>query len=145
MQAVISVIQWSHWRHSFHTRLSCLGPASCFFIFPILGPHLPQGVAAADSCWISGIVLPFGCPLDSEVYVWKPEITMMWHPYLLIRQEIFHFTVVVESWYITQGSQHVMTQRGGMWRGNMNIYNYDWFSLVYSRNQHNIIKQFSSN
>ena len=25
------------------------------------------------------------------------------------------------------------------------IYNCDWFVLLYSRNQHNIVKQFSSN
>ena len=25
------------------------------------------------------------------------------------------------------------------------MYNYDWFSLLYGRNQHNIVKQFSSN
>jgi len=27
----------------------------------------------------------------------------------------------------------------------INQYNYDWFVLLYGRNQHNIVKQFSSN
>ena len=31
-------------------------------------------MAAADSCWIGDTVLPFGCPLGSEI--WSPEITM---------------------------------------------------------------------
>ena len=39
-----------------------------------LVPWSPQGVAAADSCWIRDTVLPFGCPLGSEI--WSPEITM---------------------------------------------------------------------
>ena len=38
---------------------------------------------------------------------------------------------------------------GGMWegglRGREHMYTYGWFMLMYGRNQHNIIKQLSSN
>ena len=33
-----------------------------------LVPRLPQGVAAADSCWMAGIVLPFGA-------LWAQKLT----------------------------------------------------------------------
>ena len=65
---------------------------------------------------------------------------------------------IVGRCYITQGAQPgaLWLPRGvgwGGWGGRLNrkgicvcvCINYDWFALLYYRNQHNIIKQFSSN
>ena len=44
--------------------------------------------------------------------------------------------------YIQEGGEgDIYIQEGG----DIYIYNCDWFVLLYSRNQHNIVKQFSSN
>ena len=45
---------------------------------------------------------------------------------------------------------NVMTYKGGMvWEGGSEgkgyVYTYSWFTLLYSRNQYNIVKQLSSN
>ena len=44
----------------------------------------------------------------------------------------------------------MMTERAGMGRGEIKkegiyIYSYNWFALLYGRNQHNMVKQLSSN
>ena len=46
---------------------------------------------ASNSCWITGIVLPFRHPLGSEIYIWRcGNHWWLWHPCLLIWQEILH-------------------------------------------------------
>ena len=53
-------------------------------------------MVAADSCWIAGIVLPFGCPLGSEIHIWRSEITdgcdilVYWYG-----RKILHFTLLI--------------------------------------------------
>ena len=53
----------------------------------------------------------------------------------------------------TQGAQYGVCDDLERWhqgleegsRGRGHIYNYDWFVLLYGRNQHNMVKQLSSN
>ena len=54
--------------------------------------------------------------------------------------------------WLKQRSAHTRTQKGGMGevgagrlRGRIYMYTYSWFMLMYTRNQHNIVKQLSSN
>ena len=87
----------AHWNHSFYMHLSCLGPVSC--VFHIL-PHLPlapqcspQGVASAswlpDSRYCSSWA-PSGLR-NSHLRGWN--CCWLWHPCLLIWQEILHFSM----------------------------------------------------
>ena len=55
--------------------------------------------------------------------------------------------------YITQETNLALSDdlEGWVWGsggdsgGREHIYNYDWCALLYGKNQHNILKQFSSN
>ena len=71
---------WAHWNHSFHRHLSIWGQ------HPVLSlsAHCREWLQP-DGCWIAGIVLLPGCPGDLK------SSDDLWHPCLLIWQEMLHF------------------------------------------------------
>ena len=86
----------NHWNHSFHVHLSCLGPASWDLIFHILSSSLTVGSGSSSlwqltGCHIAGTILP-GLR-NSYLEGWNSW--WLWHPCLLIWQEILHSTLGV--------------------------------------------------
>ena len=85
---------WTYGCYFFHMHLSSLGPASCDLIFHILSfllTTIGSGSSSwwlLDGCQIAGIVLP-GL-VNSHFMDWNPW--WLWHPCLLIWQEMLHFT-----------------------------------------------------
>ena len=89
---------WSHWIHSFHMKLSYLGPT--------LFPCSPQG--ATDGCFLhspssSAITMgsgsiPWITVLGALTHIWRPEIIDGCDiSCLLIWQEIFSFHKLMEK------------------------------------------------
>ena len=73
------------------------------------------------------------------------------HSYMGDRHAAVHRVAKSQTW-LKQRSAHTRTQKGGMGevgagrlRGRIYMYTYSWFMLMYTRNQHNIVKQLSSN
>ena len=81
---------WAHWNHPFDTHLSYLGPVSCFHILSFLS----SGLSGGTGCSLrAGILLLSEFPQSSPAHhCGGCNCWWLWHPCLLIWQEIFHFS-----------------------------------------------------
>ena len=85
---------WAHWDYPFHLRLSHLGPASCFHILSFLSSGLIVG-SGYSLMTARGQVFSFLSSLRAHWLMLEGcNHWWLWHPCLLIWQEIFHISIL---------------------------------------------------
>ena len=109
---------WAHWNHSFDTHLSYLGPVSCFHILSFLSSGLTVGIGCSLG---AGILLLPKFPQSSPAHhCGGCSRWWLWHPCLLIWQEIFHFSVATTNSPVLQmvTLRHlILVSQVHKWRG----------------------------